>query len=187
MDFGILQKNLKTIYLQRNYSLCLNVFLAFALIITLVIILKRSNNHSTIIIPATLSQKVQITESTVDDAFLIQWSEFIATLKLNVTPDNIQEKYNNILTFTDSSQYGLLKEHLEKERTILKSNEMSTVFFPGETVVSDKAGLTTKIKGVLRVYIGDELNKTSKVTYELKFKYDNGRLLLKNFTEVERV
>ncbi|MBP9777632.1 MAG: type IV conjugative transfer system protein TraE [Rickettsiaceae bacterium] len=187
MDIKAFHSNLKALNLQRNYSICLNVFLAFTLVITLLVILKRSNLQTTIVIPAGLSERVRISQSGVDEPFLNQWTEFLTALKLNITPDTAILKQNTLLKYVDSGQYGAIKAHLASEFEKIKKDEISTVFFPSETKVINMDNLVTNISGVLKVYIGEELNKSEKLTYELKFKYDSGRLLLTSFKEVGRV
>lgn len=187
MDFTAFSNNLKAIKLTRNYALCLNIFFAFLIVILLFINLLRSNQHTTVVIPATLTAPVTIKHNSVDAAYLSQWTEFIANLKLNVTPDTAAFKQNSLLAYVASVQYGTFKSHLITEQDNIKQNEISMVFYPSETKVVSNKDLITQISGLLRVYIGDELNSSAKVTYELQFNLDNGRLLLRSFKEVTRV
>jgi type IV conjugative transfer system protein TraE len=186
MDINLFVNNLKEMKLQRNYSFCLNVFLALTLAITLLIVLKRSNLHTTIVVPATLSNTVEITESGVDEAYLTQWTEFLTTLKLNVTPAIVNKQQNILLSYIEPGKYGEIKTHLTQEQESIQKNDMSTVFYPQITQVVDKKNLITKISGLLKVYIGNEINQEVQANYELQFKFIGGRLLLNSFKEVSR-
>ncbi|MBP9777671.1 MAG: type IV conjugative transfer system protein TraE [Rickettsiaceae bacterium] len=187
MDINLFVNNLKEMKLQRNYSLCLNMFLALTLVITLLIVLKRSNLHTTIVVPATLGGAVEITESGVDEAYLTQWTEFLTALKLNVTPAIVNKQQNTLLSYIEPGKYGEIKAHLTQEQESIQKNDMSTAFYPQITQVVDKKNLVTKISGLLRVYIGNEVNQEVQASYELQFKFIGGRLLLNSFKEVSRV
>ena len=49
MDLTVWKNNLKAVKSQRNYGLLLNVFLSVIIILCLLIIYKKSNQHSTVI------------------------------------------------------------------------------------------------------------------------------------------
>lgn len=186
MDFKTFSNNLKVIKSQRNYALCLNFFFAGLILVLLIINFIRSNQHTTIVVPATLSSPVTVTQNSVDEAYLKQWTEFIASLKLNITPDQIAFKQKNLLSYIAADQYGKFKEHLITEQEEVVKDEISMAFYPIESKIIDSKNLVTEISGVLKVYIGSELNQSAKVTYQLEFKLDNGKLLLINFKEVSR-
>ena len=186
MYFKIFNNNLKIMKLQRSYSLCLNFFFAGLILILLLINYIKSSQHTTIIVPATLESQVTITQNSVDESYLKQWTEFITSLKLNITPDIIAFKQKSLLAYVASNQYGQFKEHLLAEQEEIIKNEISMVFYPAETKVIDHKKFIAEISGALKVYIGNELNQSARVTYSLEFKLDNGRLLLINFKEVGR-
>lgn len=185
MEFSTFSNSIKTVKLQRNYSLCINVFFGFVIAMLLMMSFIRSNKYTTVVIPARLSSAVTITQDGVDEAFLTQWSSFIAGLKLNVTPDSVSFKQKELLPYIDSSKYGEFKSHLISEQENVKQNEISTVFYPNRTKIVDLKNLITEISGVIRVYIGDTLNKEAKVTYRLSFSLYGGKLMLLGFEEVK--
>ena len=187
MDLSIWKNNLKTVKSQRNYGLMLNVFLSVIIILCLLIIYKKSNQHSTLIIPAGISHPVNVTYRGVDEAYLSQWAEFIASLKLNVTPETVAKKQNSLLEHVTSQKYGSFKEHLLSEVEKVKQDEISMVFYPKETKVLDDANTEVLVTGALKIFIGDEVNQTLNVSYRLKFVFENGRLFLDEFKEVSRV
>lgn len=187
MDINLFANNLKKIKGQRNYSLCLNVFLAFMLFLSLIVILRNSNYHTTVVIPAGFSKEVSVSQDGVSDNFLTEWTEFLANLKLNVTPSRINKQQKSLLAYVDSSKYGDIKKHLIEEQERVIRDDITTVFFPESTKVIDNGKLTTKISGLLRVFIGSEINKEVRVSYLLKYKLNNNGLLLTEFKEIENV
>ena len=184
MQIDIFSKNLRALMKQRNYSFCLNIFFGLIIIILLIITLKKSNLHTTVVVPANFNSPVTITQSGVDVAFLSQWTEFIASLKLNITPDTVGYKQKTLLAYVDSSKYGEIKSYLINEQEAIKNQEMSMAFFPKNTEVLDIDNLKVKISGLLRIFIGDELNKELDVSYEISYRKDSGRLMLFGFREV---
>lgn len=187
MDLAVWKNNLKAVKSQRNFGLLLNIFLSLIIILCLLIIYKRSNQHSTIIIPAGITSPVNISNNGVDNAYITQWAEFIASLKLNVTPETIAKKQNILLEHVSSHKYGAFKEHLIKEIERVKQDELSMVFFPKDIKVLDDKNTDVKISGMLKVFIGDEINQTLDVSYRLKFTFENGKLFLDEFKEISRV
>ena len=157
------------------------------IILCMLIIYKKSNQYSTIVVPAGISYPVNVTYKGVDNAYITQWAEFIASLKLNVTPDTIAKKQNTLLEYVVPQKYGAFKEHLLKEVERVKQDELSMVFYPKDTKILDEANTDVKVSGILKVFIGDEVNQTLDVSYRIKFIFDNGRLLLDEFKEISRV
>lgn len=179
--------NLKIVKLQRNYSLCLNAFLATVVLGLLLIMMLSANRHSTVLVPAGLTQQAIVGFNGVSDSYLIHWSDFIANLKLNVTPDTIKMQHQALLPHISSQSYGKFKAELDKELEKIVSDEISTIFFPKKTVAVDRDKHVVKTTGTLQVYIAETLHESMSVTYELRFDFSNNRLLLKSFTEVGRV
>jgi conjugal transfer pilus assembly protein TraE len=178
--------NLKTVKLQRNYALCLNIFLSLVVIVCLGIVYKNSNLQTIVVVPAHLKSAVTISNETVDEAYLIQWTEFIATLKLNVTPDLMLASHRNLLAYVAPAYYGAFKQHVLLEQTQIKKDEISMVFYPKTTTVLQHDLFKTQISGILKLYIGEVLHQSVQVIYELQFEMHNGRLLLSHFKEVGR-
>lgn len=187
MDIGIFSLNLKKLKSQRNYSFCLNVFLSVIILLVLLILLKKSNSHTTVVVPAGFSKELIVSDQGINDGYLVEWAEFLISLKLNISPAIADEKQKSLLNYVDSDKYSAMKEHLYEEGVKLKNEDLSMAFYPTQTRVIDNKTMLVAVEGILRVYVGNELNQTAKVTYNLGFNYSNGRLLLNSFMEAERV
>lgn len=179
-------KNIRGVKLQRNYSISLNVFLSALLLITLLILVRTVGKHTTVLIPVGLTQESTIGSNAVSDSYLIQWTDFILGLKLNVTPETILYHQHALLPHVSNSVYGKFKAGLIKENEKIISDGISTVFYPKETKVLDKANYKTRASGQLNIYIGDTFHDTIQLSYDLQFEYVNNRLLLRSMTEVAR-
>lgn len=177
-------KNIRGVKLQRNYSICLNVLLSIFLMATLLILIRMTNNHTTVLVPVGLSQESVIGSKRVNDSYLIQWTDFVAGLKFNTTPETVLYNQQAILQYISNSVYGKFKAELTKEKERIIADELSTIFYPKETKVLDKENFKTRTTGQLNVYIGETLHESKKITYDLTFDYVNNRLLLRSIKEV---
>jgi type IV conjugative transfer system protein TraE len=186
MDIGTFNLNLKKLKSQRNYAFCLNVFLSLVTLLVLLILLKKSSSYATVIVPAGFSKELVVSSQGVNEGYLVEWAEFLTSLKLNISPNVVDEKQKSLLNYVDPTKYSAMKEHLFEEGEKVKNEDLSMTFYPTQTKVIDVKKMLVTIEGVLRVYVGNELNQTSKVIYNIGFNYNNGRLLLNSFSEVDR-
>ncbi|MGE4348860.1 MAG: type IV conjugative transfer system protein TraE [Candidatus Berkiella sp.] len=179
-------KNIRGVKLQRNYSICLNVFLSALLLLALLVLVRTAHKTTTVLVPVGLSQESIVGTKGVSDSYLIQWTEFMTSLMLNVTPETIAHHQHALLPYISNAAYGKFRTVLIKEQDQIVTNGISTVFYPKETKVIDKAHFKTKTTGLLNIYIGDMHHDTKTVSYELGFDYINNRLLLNSMSEVAR-
>lgn len=177
-------KNIRGVKLQRNYSMCLNVFLSGLLVLTLLVLVRTANKTTTVLVPVGLSQESIVATNGVSDSYLIQWTEYIASLKLNVTPETIAYHQHAMLPYISNAAYGKFRAVLIEEQDRIITEGISTVFYPKETKVIDKTHFKTRTAGLLHIYIGDMHHDTKPVSYELSFDYINNRLLLNSMAEV---
>ena len=185
MNYIRWSKNLRAVKDQRNYLLCFNVLLSGLLVVCLFIIWHLGNEHEITLIPAGATQNMTIGSNAVDNSYLTQWAEFIVSLKMNVTPSTVAETQEKLLAYVSPSVYGAYKEQLLNEQQAIKKSEITSVFFPKQTLVDDKVAYQVKTTGELQVYYGRERAKSDQVTYQLNFNFNNGRLLLKSIKEVK--
>lgn len=187
MNLSEWTKNVQTIKLQRNYSFCFNAFLSAMLLLSLLIIQRTTNSQTTVIVPAGLHEEVMVNSAGVSHSYLLQWTDFITNLRLNVTPETVAKNQNALLPYVSNKIYGTFKSEMVDEQEKIINGEISTVYYPKDTKVIDIKGGKARSTGLLKVYIGDNLHESVKVTYDLEFEYANNKLLLKSFAEVARV
>jgi len=179
-------KNIRGVKLQRNYSICLNVFLSALLLLSLLVLVRTAHKQTTVLVPVGLTQQSTLSTKDVSNSYLIQWTDFIVGLKFNVTPETFIYHQHALLPYVSNAVYGKFKAALMQEQEQMISDQVSTVFYPKETKVLDKMNFKTRTTGQLNVYIGELLHESVLVTYDLNFDYVNNRLLLRSITEVER-
>ncbi len=109
-------KNIRGVKLQRNYSICLNVFLSALLLLSLLVLVRTAHKHTTILVPVGFSQESLIGTKNVGDSYLIQWTDFIVGLKLNVTPETVAYHQRALLPYISNAAYGKFKASLLKEQ-----------------------------------------------------------------------
>lgn len=179
-------KNIRGVKLQRNYSICLNVFLSILLLLSLLVLVRTAHKHTTILVPVGFTQQATVSSKEVSDSYLIQWTEYITSLKLNVTPETISSHQYALLPYVSNAVYGKFKAGLIEEQERIIADNVSTVFYPKETKVLDKSKFLTRTTGQLNIYIEETLHDSILVSYDLAFEFVNNRLLLKSMVEVAR-
>ncbi len=137
-------KNIRGVKLQRNYSICLNVFLSALLFLALLVLVRTAHKYTTFLVPVGFSEESLIGTKNVGDSYLIQWTDFIVGLKLNVTPETIAYHQRALLPYISNASYGKFKASLLKEQERIIADEVSTVFYPKETKILDKEQYITK-------------------------------------------
>jgi len=179
-------KNVQTIKLQRNYSFCFNAFLSAMLVLSLLIILRTTNSQTTVIVPTGFHEAAMVDSAGVSQSYLLQWTDFITHLRLNVTPETVVKNQNALLPYVSNKIYGAFKTEMMNEQEKIINGEISTVYYSKDTKVIDSKANKARSIGLLKVYIGENLHESVKVAYDLEFEYTNNKLLLKNFSEVLR-
>ena len=111
-------------------------------------------------------------------------SEFFVFLRFNETPSSAKSQQQKLLEYVDPSHYEALKIQMMDEETHIKKEHISTAFYPADVDVDVKK-LQTTIKGDLISSVGTTMLPAQRVTYQIVFSYNGGRLWVKSFNEVK--
>lgn len=135
-----------------------------------------------IITPPVVHRSFWVSHQAVSPEYLSEITEFLAQLRLTVTPSNAAYQREALLRYTHPSYYGVLKNALMAEAEHLIQSHISLAFYPVQISVNAKQ-LTAQLIGDLQSTIGDTPASTVRVTYQLRYRYINGKLLLTAFQE----
>lgn len=158
-------------------SMILNILLVFVIFCMI-------GSERIILIPPTISKTFWVERSQVSPEYLSEMSLFLSGIRFNMTPSNALIQREIFLRYVDPSHYENLKSSLLDEEEHLKKEHISVAFYTNDVRV-DSIKLVAKITGDLQYTIGDTLLPMQHAIYQLKFTYNNGRLLLKTFEEVK--
>ncbi len=136
-----------------------------------------------VVVPPVTANEFWVASDTVSDSYLEQWSECLANLILNVTPNNFKARSEHLLSHVDAGSYQQVKERLIKEQAEIERRGLSSMFHINAFRV-DRPSLTVEMKGNLRTWVGNAPLEAKERVYQIKFIYRHGRLYIQSFNEV---
>lgn len=169
---------------QRNGYLVLASGLLLLCMVLCILVFYTSSHERTVVVPPVVERSFWVTNQEVSSEYLSEMSLFFANLRLNLTPANVDSQRHILLRYTDPSFYGSLNNLLVAERDRISQQHINTAFYPNDVKVDTKI-LTTIITGDLYSGVGTTQLSPQHVTYQIKFTYHNGRLLVSGFQEVK--
>ncbi|WP_192484662.1 MULTISPECIES: type IV conjugative transfer system protein TraE [Cysteiniphilum] len=160
------------------------ILMSLSVLVLSVMLYQALQHQRTILVPPVMAQKMSISMVNPDESYLIQHGLFLLGLKLNISPNNVDQNHRILKTYITSSAYGELNNLLEAEAKTIKKDQISSVFYPADQVV-DLRTLKLKISGILEKRVGKRLVSDNKHDFVLEFAYNNGALQIKNVYEVK--
>ena len=146
-------------------------------VILVLAIYQLSGTQSRTLVPPLLTEPVKISNTQVDASYLKQMSEYFLSLKLNVTPKNVERNFSQLADYIDPRVYHDIRPKLVEEAKAIKSQHISASFFVKECQVA-KNRLMVKFNGELRKYVGARALEPEMVTYIVTLSYPHGVLTL---------
>lgn len=137
-----------------------------------------------VIVPPVIEKPLWVTSSQVSPEYLIDMSKYFSILRLNVTTSNAVSQRDDLLRYVAPEHYNDIKTELLLEADKLKKSHISTAFFPINVDVDTKK-LLARVTGDMHSSVGDIHLPIQHVTYEISYKYQNGRLIITSFDEVK--
>ena len=144
-----------------------------------------STHQTQTLVPPTLTEKVTLSPTKVDAAYLSQMATYYLWLKMNVSPETVLAQYGEILKHVDSRVYHSVEPQFAREANFIKSQKISSALFIENSKVDVKQ-LTVDVTGSLKQYaLGVALPAKKKAHYFVKFAYGAGRLTILSMSRVE--
>lgn len=182
MRFSIHNSRVNKLLAQRNGYLVLSAGLLLVCLLLSTMVLRLIGRERTIIVPPVVHSSFWVDHQEVSPEYLAEMTNFFAQLRLTVNPSNAAYQREALLRYTDPSYYGALKNELVAEADHLEASHISLAFYPVNLQV-DAKHLVARITGDLQANVGDDPLPAERVSYHIVYRYDQGRLLLKSFSE----
>lgn len=147
------------------------------------VIVSTVKNQKTILVPAGFNQKMSLTSQLPDNQYLISTTKDILSSKLNITPYNVHQSFNWLLTYVSSDNYVGFSQQLKNEARKIKDANMSASFYPSSWDVTNN--LQVVMTGVLKKYVGKRALPIEQASYLVKYSYPNGFIRLKSIEKVK--
>lgn len=185
MNYLLQQSRLQHLIKNRNGylvlasgSVVLNIILALALFLMI-------GHERIIVVPPSINKTFWVSANHVSPEYLSEMSLFFVSLRFNVTPSNVVHQRDLLLKYTDPKQYASLKIELNDEAARLNKGRVTTAFHPVDIKV-DAQKLQARVTGDIQSTVGGVLLPMQRVTYQIQFTYNQGRLLVNTFQEVKK-
>ena len=123
--------------LQQSIGSYVNKWLKFALIATstvsvvLAYLLYQNMRHKmTILVPPVVTHQMSLSVVRADESYLVQMGLFWLGLKLNISPDNVNQNHKILRTHIAPKAWGEIQQILEQEAEAIKTGRIASVFYP---------------------------------------------------------
>jgi type IV conjugative transfer system protein TraE len=185
MEINNYQQKLKDVIKKRDAFFTMAILsMTLCLLLAMALLFHRSQDRI-VIVPANFQQSFWVNKDGVSASYLAEMTRYFATLELNMTPESSDYQVGQVLKYTDPKQYGAIKAELIKYRDTVKNEGLTTAFFPVDVQVNLPKFQAT-IVGDLSYFVGKQETNTQRVTYLAQYRFNNGRLYLSSFQEVEK-
>lgn len=184
MDYQHYQGSLAS---SKQLNKLLSIFcvcLSVSLIVMGFCVYRAIGYKSTVFVPPVLTQQMTISDVYPDRSYLNQMALYLALLRLNVTPSNIENNFNEFLKRVDSSIFNEMKHHLDQQIKEVQESRISAAFYPR----SQKVNVDEKsvfITGMLTKFVGTRLVSSKEASFIFVFSYRNGSLTIKDYYPVK--
>jgi conjugal transfer pilus assembly protein TraE len=178
------QSRLSHLAKHRNGYLALASGLLVLCLMLLFFCFHLSQAERIILVPPNIARTFWITQSEASPEYLSEMSAFFAYLRLNLTPENADSQRQLLLRYVDPRFYGPINNALILERDRITKEHISTAFYPVNIRVDAKRN-TVIITGDFVSNMGLTQLSLERVSYQLHYRYDQGRLLVSQFQEVK--
>jgi len=142
-------------------------------------------NDRIVVMPPEIKEQFWVEKNLVSPGYMQEWTLFFAHLLLDNHPGSIRFNNNIILRNIVPESYTALKQQLSEEAEKYSNKQLITMFAPIKVDV-DIHKMTALIKGKFISKVGDRIIKQREEIYEFTYKYQYGKLLIKNFERKDK-
>lgn len=171
---------------QRNGYLTLSAGLIALCILLVLLLFYTTNREKIVIVPPVVHKSFWVSSNAVSPEYLSEMTLFFTYLRMNMTPSNVVAQREMLLRYVDPRYYGKLKNTLVADGDKVTLEHLNIAFYPANIKVDEKA-MTAIITGDLISSVGTTELPPQRVNYQISYRYDDGRLMVSDFSEVEKV
>jgi conjugal transfer pilus assembly protein TraE len=139
--------------------------------------------EKTIVVPTGFDKSFSIQGDQVSAEYIELMAKYFGQHLLTYHKQNIQSQFDTVLRSTDPSIYGSMKTRFAVDAERISRNDISSVFYLMSIHVNKNVAV---LMGEQVVFVGSQLVDKKQKSYEIGFKYDNGKLTLASFNEVKK-
>lgn len=161
-------------------SLAVNALLAGALLF-------KKESVSTVLIPVGFNEVTHpatVSDSHVDQDYLMLVARDLLSLALNVTPANVDFNREMLLKHVAPESFGAIDEALKAKASQIKKLHATTLF-EAQTMNVNAHTLSVEAHGVKRHFIGKTETQRQKTSITLRFNLVAGKLQLASLSETD--
>ncbi|MFM8453419.1 MAG: type IV conjugative transfer system protein TraE [Gammaproteobacteria bacterium] len=170
---------------QRNVilgALLVSIFLSLVLSLS---VFKIIGTERIVISPISINRDFWLDSDAISDSYMEQITDFFVNLILNVSPSNYQYRIDQVLRHVHPDTYPVLKKSFANQGELVNKKAMSTSFFVTKQKI-EREKFTNFVTGELKIMVGNQVVEQLTKTYKVSYFYQNGRLLLKEFSDVSQ-
>lgn len=134
-------------------------------------------NKSRTYMPPVISKAFTVSDTSVDEEYLLQMAEYFAYLRFNVTPKSVERKFSALAEYANESAWASFSPVLSKEVSFIKEHNVSSTF----DITAKQADLdnfAVRLIGDLHKKVGIRSLPTENNSYIVKMSYRHGFLQL---------
>lgn len=144
---------------------------------------KATINQKVVILPPVVDDRVVITGTDVNDAYLKMFSKYSLNLLFNYTPQTFKDQASDLLTMSTPNFYDSLENKITDMADGIDSLQITSMFFPRKLTV-DKGKQQITVTGLrISTAQGQEIENKMK-TMMIEYKIDNGRFYINGINEL---
>lgn len=131
----------------------------------------------TILVPPAITEKMTVSQSSLDASGKKQWSAYVASLVGNITPGNIDYTIDQLQGLMDSVVYHKMRQDLAEQVQKVKRDNITLAFEAKQLMYEKETGKVFVIgRSILRATNGVE-QKVERV-FEIELNVEEGRPLV---------
>lgn len=131
----------------------------------------------TIIIPAGLDSKMDISSNKMSEETIKQYTKYIFGLAANYNPVTVRKQFEELLAFYHPDSFAEAKINLYSLAEDIEKAKVSNSFYI-QRITLDPSKHTVEVYGEKRQYANEVRLKDKNETYLLEYTIDNGRFMI---------
>lgn len=167
----------KTSNLFAKYRVFLFITVALCLTVAYqaTVIAKVSQETRTVIVPAGLNEKVEVSAGSVDDAYKRQMGRYVAGLFLNYTPATARLQFDEMLTLFSPERFEDVKGELYELAETIETSRLTSIFHVSKI---ESLGDKITVEGIRRLLVSGQQTENELRKYVMTYAMANGKFYL---------